>query len=337
MADVIATLTRNAVLQAKKVAKSSPAIRRALYQVVNWREFTNLFEHEKMISDAVRVDAYKAAIARHVRPEDMVVDLGTGTGILAIFAAHAGARRIVAIDHSPFIEVARRLAAANGASHIEFFNTNSRNVELAEPVDLILHEQMGCSLFDERMVDNLLDLKRRVLRPGGRILPGRFELFLEPFMLEPAQRITHLHRNMLHGIDFSCLAEDPDVARYRLRDYDWSYIGQGAGTFLCEPIPALAFDLNTMSAPGELPTILEGERQITRDGTLDGLSLHFKAIFDDEIAIDTSPAKTPTHWGNPFFRLPPLKLRAGDRIRYRYELVDVADHLTWSLSVEPKT
>ncbi|BAS28489.1 50S ribosomal protein L11 methyltransferase [Limnochorda pilosa] len=50
------------------------------------------------------------ALQRHLHPGDLVIDVGTGSGILAMAAALLGARRVVACDIDP---VAVRVARAN--------------------------------------------------------------------------------------------------------------------------------------------------------------------------------------------------------------------------------
>jgi ribosomal protein L11 methyltransferase len=58
-----------------------------------------------------------AALERLVRPGVSVLDVGTGSGVLAIGADLLGARRVVAVDIAPHaVETARQNAAANGAT-----------------------------------------------------------------------------------------------------------------------------------------------------------------------------------------------------------------------------
>src|SRR5689334_18755552 len=69
----------------------------ARYRDFNHRYFASLHEQERMLADRQRMDFYHAAIARHIKPGARVIDLGTGTGILAAFAARAGAAKVYAI------------------------------------------------------------------------------------------------------------------------------------------------------------------------------------------------------------------------------------------------
>jgi len=151
-----------------------------VYDLINGSNFAGLEEHEEMLSDRVRVEAYHRGIQRTVQSGDVVLDLGTGTGLLAFMASRAGAKKVYAVEHSGVIEVAREIAAHNGFANIEFVRANSREFMPPEPVDVVLHEQMGDELFNENMLENVLDLRDRVLRPSGRILPARFRLFIEP-------------------------------------------------------------------------------------------------------------------------------------------------------------
>ena len=80
-----------------------------MYDLMNETNFAGLAEHEEMLSDSVRVNAYHQGIRRNVRPGDVVVDLGTGTGLLAFMASRAGAKKVYAVEHSDFIEIAREI------------------------------------------------------------------------------------------------------------------------------------------------------------------------------------------------------------------------------------
>jgi len=74
---------------------SSPRLRVLLYDLSNRQEFGDLYEHEKMLADTVRIDTYKRAIQKHIGPEDVVLELGTGFGILAFFAAKQDAKKYI--------------------------------------------------------------------------------------------------------------------------------------------------------------------------------------------------------------------------------------------------
>lgn len=318
--------------------RSSAAVQRALYDSHNAGEFSSLYEQEKMLADSGRVDVYQAAIARHVNAGDVVLDLGTGTGILAMLAARQGAERVHAIDHSPFIEVARAAARHNGLDTITFAQVNSRSYTPPEKVDVIVHEQMGDSLFDENMVHNLLDLKRRALRPGGRILPAVFELFVEPVALHPDHRVPHLWENRLHGLDFGFARDDgPLLDRYKTAGYGyrWMLMDRSVSHLLAIPEPLVRFDLGEIDSEDAVARTFEEARPVVQAGTLDAFCVYFRAVFDDDISLTTSPLEKPTSWGTRLFRVPQRSYEVGDKIEYRIELTEMTRPGTWSITPTP--
>ena len=87
--------------------------------------------HIRMLADNIRVEAYRRAIFKTVRKGDRVVDIGTGTGILAFFALQAGARRVYAIETGPIIEVAKKTARDNGFSdRIDFIQQDTIKADI---------------------------------------------------------------------------------------------------------------------------------------------------------------------------------------------------------------
>ena len=80
-----------------------------------------------MLRDHVRNEAYQQAIQRVVKPGDVVLDIGAGTGILSIFAAQAGARRVFAVERTEIATVARTMIERNGlADRIEVIQAISK-------------------------------------------------------------------------------------------------------------------------------------------------------------------------------------------------------------------
>ena len=67
---------------------------------------------------------------------------------------------------------------------------------------MIVQEQMGIALFDEGMVETILDVRDRCLKPGGRILPAKFEFYLEPVQLLEQERIPLIQEQRTHGLTF---------------------------------------------------------------------------------------------------------------------------------------
>ncbi len=303
-----------------------------VYDLVNETNFAGLSEHEEMLSDSVRVDAYHRGIHRNVKPGDVVLDLGTGTGLLALMASRAGAKKVYAVEHSDFIDVAREIAHHNDFTNIEFVNENSREFTPPEPIDVVIHEQMGDELFNENMLENLLDLRDRVLRPGGRMLPGRFRLFVEPVMLHESMRVRRFWNIELpDGIDLSNMEHSPTAARFDTgrTEQMWARPGSVASALsTCEPI--LEFDLDTLESTSAIATDYVVERTAGADAIVDGACVWFEAVFDSETTMSTSPLGPITSWGNRLYRLD-TSLQAGEELRLHVHMGQLVEPSTWSV------
>jgi protein arginine N-methyltransferase 1 len=319
----------------KRTLLSHPAVRDISDEVFH-ADFTpaEQFAHERLVADAVRMNAYRAGIDRHIKPGDVVVDLGTGTGILAMLAAQRGPKIVHAIDHSNIIAIAERVASANRFSNISFHSISSRRFVANEPVDVILHEQIGQALLDEGMIEKTLDLKKRLLKKSGRILPGKFELYLEPASVRSDHRVPYLWETNVAGIDFSGIKASPANDRFTLSDRSWEVGARSAiDYFLCAPSPILAFDLNDIGEPTDVPGTVSASRLVRRAGRLDGFCLYFRVIFDPGVEFDTSPFSPRTDWNNLLFRMESREYREGDTLTYSLAMTDRFDFETWVVKI----
>ena len=305
-----------------------------VYDVMNETNFAGLAEHEEMLSDTVRVDAYRRAIRRNVAPGDVVLDLGTGTGLLAFLAIRAGAGKVYAVEHSDFIEVAREIARHNGITGIEFVQANSREFTPPEPIDVVLHEQMGDELFNEHMVQNVVDLRDRVLRPGGRILPARFRLFVEPVSMRDEMRVRRFWNiDLPDDIDLGPMERSLVAARFDTGRNEQLWVRPGSvESTVGTPAPILEIDLQTLEGLDALPLDHVVERTAGAGAIVDGACVWFEAAFDDETTLTTSPLATNTSWGNRMFRLD-REVAAGEALRLHVHLDQLVDASTWTVSV----
>src|SRR5258707_10590172 len=101
-----------------------------------------MFElHRQLLADEERTRAFRDAIRQTVTPEDVVLDLGTGTGVLAFFACEAGARRVYALEQQHTADAAVMLARTFGyAERLTVIHARSHDVELPEPATVLISE-----------------------------------------------------------------------------------------------------------------------------------------------------------------------------------------------------
>jgi protein arginine N-methyltransferase 1 len=124
--------------------------------------------HGAMLSDRVRMDAYEAALAATVRPGDVVLDVGTGTGIFALLACRMGARQVYAVEPGDSIHLGRAAARDSGyADRIRFIQGISTEIELPERADVMVSDLRGLIPLFEQHIPSVIDARERLLVPGS--------------------------------------------------------------------------------------------------------------------------------------------------------------------------
>lgn len=135
--------------------------------------------HRGMMRDQARNDAYDAALRRAVTADDVVLEIGAGSGLLAMMAARAGAGAVVACEMHPVVAaLAADIIDANGyADRVRIVNHHSRDIapgaDLPQPADILVSELFAANLLGEGVLETHKDAMSRLMRPGARVIPGR--------------------------------------------------------------------------------------------------------------------------------------------------------------------
>lgn len=140
--------------------------------------------HEEMLKDEVRTLTYRNSMFhnKHLFKGKVVLDVGCGTGILSMFAAKAGARKVIGIECSSIVDYAIKIVKENKLDDVvEIIKGKVEEVELPagiDKVDIIISEWMGYCLFYESMLNTVLFARDKWLAPGGMIMPDRATLYV---------------------------------------------------------------------------------------------------------------------------------------------------------------
>lgn len=121
-----------------------------------------------MMVDHVRTREFRKALETNLKPGQVVLDLGAGTGIWALLAAKAGAGKVYAVEPNAAIEIGRRLAAENGlADKIEFIQGLSTDIELPQKADGVISDLRGVIPIIQGHLGSIVDARARLLKPGA--------------------------------------------------------------------------------------------------------------------------------------------------------------------------
>ena len=302
------------------------------------RGWADPVEHARMLHDERRTTDYIAALREAVRPDDIVVDIGTGSGVLAIAAARAGARRIYAVEASDIADVAERVFARNGVQdRVTLIRGWSRNVELPEPADLLVAELIGNEPFEEEILETTLDARRRLLKPDARLIPHTLELVARPLQIpdaEARQRAIGRHAierwRQLYGIEFQPLLDaglpaplnNPTEAEVLAR---WTPVGP--------PVSLATVDLGSF----ERPTVdASAELRVAPAASVNAIAVTFRAQLHGRIVHALDPWRWPSSsWATSVWVLPdPVGVGPRDTlpVRYSRRVPGRADGLTCDAS-----
>ncbi len=287
--------------------------------------FASWSVHVKMLNDRVRTASYLRAIAETVRPGDVVVDIGTGTGVLAVAAARAGARQVFAVEASGIATVAREVFARSGVGdRITLVESWSTQAELPEPADVIVSEIIGNDPFGERVLEVLADARRRLARPGARSVPRRLRVYVLPVTVPEEELVRRMGSEATlarwrswYDLDLSplaLLAEQSEEPLFFIRPQKASL-----WPALAEPALVANVDLEA-EPPGVLDTT--AEVTVTAPGLLSGLLMYFELDLSPTVTFSTHPARVEEAgcWRSPVW-VPARRRRyePGERLSLRFE------------------
>ncbi len=165
-----------------------------------------------MLRDEVRTEAYRQAIIKniHLFEGKTVLDIGTGTGILSLFAAKYGkAKMVYAVDNADIAHFAKDIVQKSGyGNKIKVIKGKIEDVkEIKESsIDVIISEWMGYFLLYESMLDSIIDVRDKYLKKGGTVFPNRAQIFLAAVEDEKFYSYKVGHWNDVYGFNMSCMS-----------------------------------------------------------------------------------------------------------------------------------
>jgi hypothetical protein len=261
-----------------------------------------LDEHRRYLADRPRLEAFSRAIAAVVRPGDVVVDLGCGTGILGLLACRAGAARVYSIDAGDMAEVARALAAASDyADRVTIVNGHSRHIALPERANVVVSDQTGHFGWEAGVLEYSRDARRRFLMPGGRLVPRAIRLWIAPVEVPILWQQASFWRTRPAGFDMLPAQEIVWNSGHAWRVEGADLLAAGCAVATLNP------------ADDNRHFTVDATLRIARAGRLHGVAGWFSAELADGVWMTNAPGDPcRIDRRNSVFLLPqPLEVSAG--------------------------
>lgn len=244
--------------------------------------YAQLYHQKQMLQDHNRMAAYHAAILGNadVFKDKVVMDIGTGSGILAVWAAQAGARKVYAIEYTDMAKHAIKVMKANNVDHIvtviqsaveevvlpiaqdelEIERGDDDDDDSLRCVDIIVSEWMGYFLLRESMLDSVIRARDKFLkRRTGLLFPSHCTMYMAPVTDEEdrkannneyAAAMSDWHdfeqtTSQIYGVEMCVLDADYDREQkeYYLLSSRWTELPFEA--VLAEPMVVKQLDMMT--------------------------------------------------------------------------------------------
>ena len=255
--------------------------------------------HFTMLNDEARNEAYRRGIEAAVRPGDHVLEIGAGSGLLAMMAARAGAARVTTCEVNPALaDTARQIVAANGlADRVSVIGRKSTMLEvgrdLPQPADLLIMEIFDTVLIGEGVLPSLEDARKRLLKPEACVLPQRARVYAAAVEIPDLRRVNPM--KSVAGFDLSGF----DV--FRNPAGEMVELSRETHRLLTEPLPVFDFDFRK-PIPGSGQK--RYELAAIQAGTIHAVAVWYDLHLDDAISMSTAPGVEGNHWGQGLTFLP---------------------------------
>ncbi len=282
--------------------------------------------HRLMLRDEVRNRAYDRAIRALVGKKDRVLDLGAGTGLLAMMAARAGAEQVIAVEAADVAELGRKVCRENGfADRITWKAVPSTDLSLKQKASVIVTETFGSHPFEECAHEFVRDARRRLCLPGARVIPSRVRVFAAPASFPERRDDWDLFSRSVAGFSFAPLRPHTAFAMYAEAIADDALLAP----------PAL---LEDVELGGDTPSErrLAAAWTIATAGNFSGIVQWYELELAPGVVLSTAPSAPATHWRQIHYPAERnQKVKRGDRVELSLALdtrIEVPLRVEWKIT-----
>ncbi len=269
------------------------------------KAFANPSLHESiLLKDNIRNAKFKEAIYNTVKEGNVVIDVGTGTGILALLAVEAGAHTVYAVEQNKdVLDKARRIAVEKKmADKIQFIQADFMTLPqeaIPHKADVVISETIGEIGINEGILPLALKAKK-FMKPDGKFIPQNISLFIVPVRMD---------KELEKHIRPSCLDNVP-VIKVKLNHL--SSTQKAKIKYLADPKKLLNIDLVNVDSAD---TKSQVQFKSLTKASLYGLYGWFETLLDDHTLLSNSPLSPDVSWAQYMLKLPTqLQLQEKDTL-----------------------
>lgn len=263
-----------------------------------------LVMHQVMLADRPRITAYDKALARTIRPGDVVADVGAGTLVLTILALRHGAARVYAIEADPrMAAIAERIVADNNLrDRVTVVQGDARVARLPHKADVVVAELMGNLGPEEQMVEIVSAVARRNLAPGGRVVPRGLTTNLTAIQFDDEGWGVWRDEYLGYRID---AVRDAAAGEPQLHFF------QRDPVLLSPPVVTVASEVGVDRSGRPVESC---RLPIERPGELHAVMGHFTAELADGVTLSNFPSYAGCNWAVWISPLRHTPVLAGDEV-----------------------
>lgn len=268
--------------------------------------------HLEILRDERRNAAYDQALRRAVAPHSRVLDIGTGSGLLAMMAARAGAAAVIACERAPEIaEASIEIIRRNGyAERIQVIAKDSRELDadadLGGRVDVLVSEIISNDVLGQDVLPVQEHAVRKLLKPGGRIIPVRATVRVALAFHQDEHGLEGLQD--IAGFDLSVFQRLAPLVRL-IR------VGDNRLALRSAPSDLFAFDF-TQTRRSRPSQVSLSCRSV--GGPVNGIVQWIRIELDDQSAYENRPdSAAPSCWSARFYPFDePIATSRGDDVQF---------------------
>lgn len=254
--------------------------------------------HLPMLADKERNIAYEKAILSKVKPDDIVLDIGTGSGLLAMMAARAGAKHVYACEANPILaDLAREIIISNGyRDKITIIPKHSSQIiigeDMPEKADLIITEIFDCGIIGEEVLQTIDYAQKNLIKMSKNIIPQSAILYGR---LTHCPHLQQFHKaEIVNGFDLTPMAQIAHPLHYK--DAQINFETSKTSEIVSEDFLIQKFDFRSHIVQH---FISYTEARILKTSLADSVLLHFELELAEGIIFSSKNTKEEQHWKNP--------------------------------------